>query len=126
MSKNPWNGFDRCNVRELEMEVGPQHDGEGKISFTTIASRDDLAGPCNFIDYAELPPGTSIGRHRHELDQEEFYLVLGGEGDMWRDGETFRVRAGDLIRNRPGGTHGLANVGAEVIRLFVLQISLSR
>lgn len=125
MSESLWTGFDRCNLRELKMEVGPQHDGDGDIFFTTIASYKDLAGPCNFIDYAELPPGTSIGRHQHEMDQEEFYLILGGEGDMWRDGETFRVRVGDLIRNRPGGTHGLANVGTEVIRLFVLQISLS-
>ncbi len=117
--------FDRCNLSELAMEHGPQHDGEGEIFFRRIAARQDLDGPCNFIDYAEIPPGCSVGRHHHEPDEEEFYLVLGGEGEMWRDGEVFRVRAGDLIRNKPDGTHGLMNVGSEVIRLFVIQLAVS-
>jgi mannose-6-phosphate isomerase-like protein (cupin superfamily) len=125
-SGSDMSGFDRCNLSELVMERGPQHDGEGDIFFRRIAARQDLDGPCNFIDYAEVPPGCTIGRHHHELDEEEFYLVLGGEGQMSRGDEVFRVRAGDLIRNKPDMTHGLANVGSEVIRLFVIQLSVSR
>jgi mannose-6-phosphate isomerase-like protein (cupin superfamily) len=116
--------FDRCNLFELALEQGPAHDGEGDISFRRIAVRKDLDGACNFIDYAEVPPASTIGLHRHASDEEEFYLVLGGEGEMSKDDEVFRVRAGDLIRNRPDGTHSLRNVGSDVLRLFVFELSV--
>jgi quercetin dioxygenase-like cupin family protein len=119
-------GFDRCNLFELLMERGPQHDGQGAISFKRIAARGNLDGACNYIDYAEIPPGCTIGRHRHGLDEEELFLILEGEGEMSRDDEVFIVRTGDLIRNRPGGAHGLSNVGTETIRLFVIQLSVTK
>ena len=103
--------FDKCNLFELVLQRGRAHDGEGDIFFHRIATRSDLEGYCNFIDYAEVPPGCSIGKHSHASDEEEFYLVLYGEGEMWKDGDLLRVQAGDLIRNSPGGTHGLRNVG---------------
>ncbi len=106
------------------MNVGPQHGGIGDILFRTIAGPENLDGPCNFIDYAEVPPDCSIGQHQHPCSEEEFYLIVGGDGEMQQDGEVFRVREGDLIRNKPGGTHGLVNVGSEPVKLFVINLRL--
>ena len=39
-------------------------------------------------------------------------------------GETFPVRAGDLVRNRPGGTHALENPGPGELRLFVFELGV--
>lgn len=119
-------GFARCNLFELALEKGCAHGGQGDIFFRRIAVQTDLDGRCNFIDYAEVPQGCTIGQHRHGLDEEEFYLILSGEGEMAKDNDVFRVRAGDLVRNRPGGTHGLWNVGSEVIRLFVFELSVPK
>lgn len=116
--------FDHCNLFEVALEHGRAHDGDGDIAFRRVAEREQLAGACNFIDYAEVPAGCTIGRHRHHVDEEEFYLVLAGEGEMWKDGESFPVKAGDLVRNRPGGSHGLRNVGSQPIRLFVFELSV--
>jgi quercetin dioxygenase-like cupin family protein len=116
--------FDRCNLSELVMQRGIQHGGRGEVRFTRVASRQDLDGPCNYIDYAEIPPGCTIGQHQHGLEEEEFFLVLGGEGEMSVDGHVSGVHAGDLIRNKPGATHGLSNVGSEMLRLFVIQLSV--
>jgi mannose-6-phosphate isomerase-like protein (cupin superfamily) len=116
--------LDRCNLRELPLDEVQAHAGEGRIRFARIAGTGDLAGGCNFIDYAEIPPGASIGRHRHGDDEEELYLVLEGEGVMVRNGESFAVRAGDLVRNPPGGEHGLRNTGAAPIRLFVFELRI--
>jgi len=44
---------------------------------------------------------------------------------MWRQGETFAVRAGDLVRNPPGGEHGLENTGAAPLRLFVVELRIA-
>lgn len=116
-------GFDRRNLDELALESISAHSGIGTVSFARIAGASDLCGSCNFIDYVLLPPGTSIGEHLHGQDEEEFYLVLSGSGEMRRNGELFRVHAGDLIRNPPGGRHGLTNDGKEVLRIFVFEVS---
>ncbi|MGP3948508.1 cupin domain-containing protein [Streptomyces sp. 7N604] len=76
------------------------------------------------MDYVEVEPGGSIGRHLHGPDEEEFYLVLDGHGWMYLDGIETAVRAGDLVRNRPGGEHGLTNVGDDTLRLFVFEVEV--
>jgi mannose-6-phosphate isomerase-like protein (cupin superfamily) len=114
--------FDRCNLHQLALDQVRAHGGEGLIGVTRIAQAGALAGACNFIDYAELPSGASIGRHRHAHDEEELYLVLDGEGVMSRDGEEFAVRGGDLVRNRAGGEHGLRNTGTSPLKLFVFEL----
>ena len=116
--------FDRCNLNELGLSEVQAHHGVGLIRFRRLVDREGLASMCNFIDIAELPPGTSIGRHVHGADQEEFYLVLSGEGQMWRNGETFDVRSGDLIRNPPGGRHGLVNTGTVPLKIFVFEVGI--
>ena len=114
--------FDRWNLYELNLAPIQAHGGEGLIRFARIADRAGLEGSCNFIDLAELPPGTSVGRHTHDVSEEEFYLVLTGTGEMTRNGETFTVNPGDLIRNPPGGTHSLRNTGSHPLRIFVFEV----
>jgi mannose-6-phosphate isomerase-like protein (cupin superfamily) len=114
--------FDRCNVDQLPMEQTTAHDGEGTILFHRVADSAGLSGALNFIDVAILPPGVSIGRHTHASDEEEFYLVLQGCGQMHRDGKTFEVGPGDLIRNGPGGSHGLVNTGTGPLKIFVFEV----
>jgi nucleoside-diphosphate-sugar epimerase/quercetin dioxygenase-like cupin family protein len=116
--------LDRCNLGALRLERVRAHGGEGEIGLARVASQGALAGACAFIDLAVLPPGTSIGRHRHAVTDEELYLVLGGEGEMWRDGEVFRVGSGDLVRNPPGARHGLVNVGRDDLRVFVFDLAV--
>jgi mannose-6-phosphate isomerase-like protein (cupin superfamily) len=116
--------FDRCNLGSLPLENVQAHGGEGLIRFVRVADRSALLGGCNFIDLAELPPGTSIGTHTHRSSEEELYLVLEGSGHMVRNGEAFDVAAGDLIRNPPGGTHSLRNTGAGPLRIFVFELEV--
>ena len=83
----------------------------------------DVAGPWHFVDYAVLPPGSSIGLHEHG-DDEELYFILEGEGMMTVDEECRRVRKGDLILNRPGGTHGLKNDSDQALSILVVEVGL--
>jgi len=111
--------FRRCNIFALSLMPEIAHDGDGYIRAVRIAAGDELTNGCEFIDYAVVPPGTSIGDHRHAAHEEEFYLVLSGSGVMRLEDETFPVAAGDLVRNLPGGLHGLANTGSEDLSLFI-------
>ncbi len=111
------------NLDALPLERVCAHDGVGQIDFVRVFDSDAFRGPWNFVDYAVIPPGASIGRHTHG-DDEEIYLVLEGSGEMFVDGKTFRVGAGDVIRNRPGGTHGLRNDTDRPLRIFVVEVAL--
>ena len=115
--------FDRCNIYDVQQSAVRAHDGEGYLNFARLATGKTLSGACNFIDFTCLPPGSSIGLHTHNMDEEEFYLILEGAGTMHRDGVTFLVRRGDLVRNRPGGTHSLANTGSTDLKLFVFEVT---
>ena len=97
------------------------HGGTGLIETQRV-----LDGPpataCDFVDLTIVLPGSTIGLHTHGLDDEEFYVIISGSGEMHLDGRAFPVGRGDVIRNRPGGTHGLRNTGPEDIRLVVIQV----
>lgn len=124
MDPNPL--LDRCNLDHLELAGVRAHGGEGQIRFARIVDRTGLLGGCNFIDLAELPPGSSIGSHTHADSEEELYLILAGTGEMTRNDEVFQVRAGDLIRNPPGGTHSLRNTGHQPLKIFVFELELPK
>lgn len=124
VTPNPNLLLDRCNLDQLELIGTQAHGGEGLIRFARVVGRSGLVGGCNFIDLAELPPGTSIGVHTHAGSEEELYLVLAGTGEMSRNGDVFPVEAGDLIRNPPGGTHSLRNSGPEPLRIFVFELEV--
>lgn len=108
----------------LELESIVAHGGEGRIGFHRLFESSDFAARVNFVDYAVVPPGATIGLHRHGAD-EELYLVLEGRGVLTRDGERLAVRAGSVVVNRPGGEHGLVNEGPSPLRLFVIELPLA-
>ena len=117
-------GFQKANIFDSPSEEMIAHGGNGLLAVSRIFTAKDVSGACNFVDFTVIPEGASIGPHSHELDEEEYYLILEGSGRMSVDGETFEVAKGDLIRNRPGGTHWLENNGREPIQLFVFELGL--
>ena len=77
--------------------------------------------PVSFINYTIIPPGASFGPHRHG-DDNEFYVVLDGEGVYTQDGTDTPVAAGDIIMNPAGGTHGIRNTGDRDMPLLVFEV----
>jgi mannose-6-phosphate isomerase-like protein (cupin superfamily) len=114
--------FSRCNLFALPLTRVQAHGGDSSIEFCRIAEGGALAGACNFIDFAVIPPGATIGRHRHAANEEEFYLVIEGQAQLYRDGQELTLGPGDLVRNAPGGEHGLRAIGAHPVRLFVFEV----
>jgi quercetin dioxygenase-like cupin family protein len=85
------------------------HDGNGSVFGGTVLTREQLGNAAwRFVDFWHIPPGASIGEHRHELGRE-CYFVVAGRGTMSTNAERFEVVAGDFILNEPGDCHGLAN-----------------
>lgn len=98
------------------------HDGEGVVKVVDIFEK--FATKMQFLHYTVLPPGTSIGAHKHGED-EEFYIVLEGTGEMEVDNKKQLVSAGAVIKNDPFGVHGLRNTSeTEDLRLLVFEVAL--
>jgi mannose-6-phosphate isomerase-like protein (cupin superfamily) len=110
------------DLGKLELVRTCAHGGSGEILFQRPLSSEDFEGPWRFVDYAVLPPGTSIGVHTHG-DDEELYIILEGSGTMHLDGSEFRVGPGAVVLNRRFGTHGLRNDGEVPLRLVVVEVS---
>jgi len=95
------------------------HDGVGVVNVTTIMDKFETG--MQFLHYTVLTPGSTIGAHKHGND-EEFYIVLEGTGEMELDGVKYPVRPGDVIKNKPHGTHGLVNTSDMDLKILVFEV----
>ena len=96
------------------------HDGKGALDWIEVLDGEDLkARGLNFVHDDILPPGVSIGNHRHTGD-EEYYYIVSGTGIMTLDQERIVVAAGDITAVYSGGVHGLENTGNEDLRIIVI------
>ena len=107
------------NFLEMEPIKDVCHDGEGLIKIISVFDKE-FTTPLQFLHYTVLPPLTSIGAHKHG-DDEEIYIILEGSGIMEVDGVKRDVKKGDVILNRPFGTHALRNT-SESDELIILVI----
>ena len=99
------------------------HDGSGEIETARVFDASDFKTKCDFVDHSVIPPGVTIGIHSHE-GNEEMYFIINGCGVMSVDGTVIEVSKGDLILNKPFGTHGITNHSDSAIEMLVFQVSL--
>ncbi len=96
------------------------HGGIGALDWVVVLDGKDLKERgLDFIHDDILPPGVSIGNHKHTGD-EEYYYIVSGKGVMTLDQDRFDVKAGDITAVYPGGVHGLENTSNEDLRIIVI------
>jgi mannose-6-phosphate isomerase-like protein (cupin superfamily) len=85
-------------------------DGEGIASQVLLV---DCEKEKNIRLLAEmtLPPGASIGPHKHDAETE-YYLILSGSGLVHDNGTDVPVKAGDAVITGNGAAHSIKNTGA--------------
>lgn len=101
------------------------HGGRGAVGFRQVWGTRDFSTNFEYLNHLLLPPGASVGYHRHEGVQEA-YVIMSGSGRVTVDDETAEVVRGDVIPNRLGGAHGIYNHGAADLELFVVGVSRSK
>ena len=94
--------------------------GNGIVKYYHVLSEEELNGHGRMYARLVLPPGASIGNHRHEGETEPYY-ILKGEADFTdNDGTVTRVGPGDCCVIGFGETHSIENVGNEDLELMAL------
>jgi mannose-6-phosphate isomerase-like protein (cupin superfamily) len=101
------------------------HGGIGKIQTARVEQAPSRPA-CNFVDLTVMPPGSTIGVHRHGPDNEEIYIIISGTGRMRLENQAFFVGPGDVIVNSANGAHGLENVGETELHLVVVEVPLAK
>lgn len=109
------------NYLELKLKDEVIHEGKGLCRHSTVFSKEEMESPVQFINYTVIPPSASFGMHKHK-NNNEFYVVLSGEGVYHQDGEERIVKKGDIMMNAPFGTHGIENTGAGDMELLVFEV----
>jgi len=84
-------------------------DGNGITTITHLVNCENEKN-VRLIAEITLPPGASIGEHRHD-SETEYYLILSGTGLVNDNGKDIEVKAGDTIVTGGGASHSIANNG---------------
>jgi quercetin dioxygenase-like cupin family protein len=66
--------------------------------------------------YFAIPPGDRLGKHVDTAEETQF--ILSGEGELLLEGETKKIKAGDVFVLTEGTSHDLRNTGAEDLRVI--------
>ena len=98
------------NRSEMKIENKEKmRDGNGITNITHLVNCENEKN-VRLIAEITLPPGASIGEHRHDAETE-YFLILSGNGLVNDNGKEVEVKAGNTIITGNGASHSIANTG---------------
>ncbi len=111
---------------EMENEVRQRmRDGEGAVEILHVFRSKELKGHTRLFARLRLAAGSSIGFHRHDGEEEIFYILSGngmvGEGGPAAPaGPLSPVGPGDAVLTGDGAGHSIANAGPDPLELMAV------
>ena len=94
--------------------------GSGNVLITHLwDAENDLKAPNRMVARITLNEGCSIGFHRHENEEEIFY-ILSGRAEADDNGTKVFLNAGDTILTGNGAGHAIANAGKEPLEILAV------
>lgn len=106
------------NVENVPEEYMYDPDFQSKMK--TVMLGDSVGSEKIYvnIDFVE-PGGESVKYHSHSK-QEEFFLIMSGEGILKTDGKEILIKTGDIF-SKPAGkgiAHKFINSGSEILKIL--------
>lgn len=93
--------------------------GKGTVTVQHLLNPDEMLGKGRLFARNTVPPGASIGLHRHQGDSEAYY-VIAGTGVYHDNDRKFEIGPGDLARVDDNDQHSIENTGDVPLEFIAL------
>ncbi len=94
--------------------------GEGKVRIEKLwEPGKELKARTRLFARLVIEPGSSIGFHRHE-NEEEVFVIIKGEAELDDNGKISRLKAGDSILTGGGAGHSIKCVGDQTLEVLAV------
>ena len=104
----------------LESEVRAEiRGGKGSVTFRHFFKKDEIKAKCRLCSRLILPPGASIGMHKHEAE-DELFIIERGVGILDDGRNKIKVEPGDAMLTGNGESHSISNAGNEPLELIAV------
>lgn len=105
---------------EMAVEIRENmRGGAGAVTLQHLFKADEFKAKSRLCARLTLPPGAGIGPHRHD-NEDEVYYILRGEGVVEEDTGARRVKTGDAVLTGQGASHAIRNDGAEPLEILAV------
>ncbi|MDD5677787.1 MAG: cupin domain-containing protein [Kiritimatiellae bacterium] len=105
---------------QIETEVKSEvRGGVGKVTFQHFFKKEEITARTRLCARLVLPPGASIGLHKHE-GEDELFIVTRGKGLVDDGHAREQVQAGDAILTGKGEAHAVSNNGLEPLEMIAI------
>ncbi len=111
-----------ANEPSLYRSLSAVHAGAGKMGFTQLIGRNDLASNFLYLHTGSIDAKSSIGHHFHH-GIEEMYVLLSGEAEFTINGSTAKIKAPAVVPCKLGNSHAIFNRGTEPIKWLNYAVS---
>jgi mannose-6-phosphate isomerase-like protein (cupin superfamily) len=111
--------------RKLLKPVEKMNGGTGVAQYRRALGPGDFFGNWAYVDHIVLPPGASVGTHRHQGLEEIFY-VMQGEGKAEAGSESAPIRKGDAVPIMIDEAHAMSNTGSSELEFMVIGIAMDK
>ena len=98
------------------------HGGSGVTVIDHVMEKTELLANCSLFAKVTLEPGCSVGYHRHD-QEEEVYYILSGQGVVNDGGDIRTLYPGDSVYTGNGGSHSIENQGNEPLEFLAVVLT---
>ncbi|MES2331443.1 MAG: cupin domain-containing protein [Bacteroidota bacterium] len=106
-------------------QLSAVHAGAGKMGFTQLIGRSELATNFLYLHAGVIEAQSGIGHHFHH-NIEEMYVILNGEAEFTINGHTSKIKAPAIVPCKMGDAHAIYNPSGEQLRWLNFAVSLNK
>lgn len=89
-------------------ELSAVHEGAGKMGFTQLIGRNELATNFLYLHAGQIQGKSGIGHHFHH-SIEEMFVILDGEAEFTINGRTAKIKGPAIVPLKMGDSHAIYN-----------------